>query len=434
VYAFVDVTVVPMDWERTMTGMTVVVRDGCIVAIGSAASMTVPAGAARIDASGKYLMPGLAEMHAHIPQPDSAGSMVFAEEVLFLYVANGITTIRGMLGHPSHLALRGRVAGGALLGPRIWTSGPSVNGTSVTTVDAARRAALEQHAAGYDFIKIHPGVLRDVFDTLDATADRVGMAFAGHVPDAVGVWRALEAGYATIDHLDGYMTALLADGAPVDRSAGGFFGAAFAPHVDDAKLAPIAQATRDRGVWNVPTQTLMASFASDEPAETRARRPEIRYIPAQMRQSWINATNRWLQDAPPAPVRSRFLEVRRALIKALHDAGAGLLLGSDAPQVWNVPGFSIARELEEIVSAGLTPYQALRTGTRNVAAFFGVEDEAGTVTVGKRADLLLLDANPLTSASNVAAPAGVMVYGRWLPRNEIDARLEEIAAAHQAGR
>ena len=434
VYAFVNVNVVPMDQERVLERMTVIVRDGCIVEMGPAGQVSVPSGATRIDASGKYLMPGLAEMHAHIMPPGATqnlGGPAFNERILFLFVANGVTTVRGMLGHPSHFELRERVEAGEVLGPRIWTSSPSFNGNSMPNVQVADSAVRAAKQAGYDFLKIHPGLTRAVFDTIDAVADRVGIGFAGHVPSAVGVPRALEAGYLSIDHLDGYIDAIVRDDAPAERQSG-FFGAGLVHDVDESKIAEIARRTREAGVWNVPTQTLAASYAAPQSGEERAEaHPEMRYLPDAMRTQWVNSKNQWNADpgAPSPESLTRYMEIRRRLIKALHDAGAGLLLGSDAPQVWNVPGFSVHRELETIVAAGLTPYQALLTGTRNVATFFDVEDEQGTVAVGMRADLVLLDANPLAEIRNTANPAGVMVYGHWLPRSEIERRLLSIAAA-----
>src|SRR6185312_3711443 len=168
VVAFVDVTVIPMDRERTIPRQTVVVSGNRIVAIGPVGRVKLPAGSRRVDGRGKFLLPGLAEMHAHIPGGDAPDSVV--ERTLFLYVAGGITTIRGMLGHPRHLDLRARAARNELLSPTIYTSGPSLNGTSVPTPGAAARLVAEQKAAGYDFLKIHPGIGGEAFDTLAATA------------------------------------------------------------------------------------------------------------------------------------------------------------------------------------------------------------------------------------------------------------------------
>ena len=421
--AFTNVHVIPMDNERIVTGQTVLVRNGRIVAMGGGGRIEVPGGATVVDGTGKYLMPGLAEMHAHVPSPNQEQ---WAYDVLFLYAANGVTTARGMLGHPWHLEVRRRLAEGDVPGPHLWTSGPSVNGNSVATPDSAVRTPSYQERAGYDFMKIHPGLGREAFDSLDAAADRIGFGFAGHVPAAVGVMRALEAGYRSIDHLDGYVE-WLAGRMPGNMQGTGRFGASVAMDADAAKIDEIARRTREAGVWNVPTQTLMDWYATAESADAMGQRPELAYIPATMRQNWINAKRNWAQNAPPRETLDRFIAVRHQLIKALHDAGAGLLLGSDAPQIFNVPGFATHRELESIVAAGLTPYQALRTGTVNVAQYFGIERDAGTIAVGKRGDVILLNANPLADIRNSKDIAGVLVRGRWLPRAELDGRLAEIA-------
>jgi imidazolonepropionase-like amidohydrolase len=423
--AFVGVTVVPMDRERLLPEQTVVVEDGRITVIGPAATTTVPAGATRIEARGKFLIPGLAEMHAHIPPAQQGQDYV--ERVLFLYVANGVTTIRGMLGQPSHLELKRRVESGELLGPRIWTSGPSVSGNNTKSAAAADSAARATKAAGYDFIKIHPALTREVFHALDRAADDEGIRYAGHVPTLVGVPRALEAGYWSIDHLDSYLDVLVPPGSGGARDPG-FFGLGLIKSVDDSRIADIARATRAAGVWNVPTQILMENLASDEDPAVMAQRPEFRYMPASLLERSIEQKRTLRAQYPSDQDWRRFTEVRRRLVKALHDEGAGLLLGSDAPQWWNVPGFSALRELGALVAAGLTPYQALETGTRNVATFFGTQDRAGTIEVGKRADLVLLDANPLDDIGNVWKNAGVMIRGRWLSRATLDQRLQQLAA------
>jgi imidazolonepropionase-like amidohydrolase len=426
VTAFVDVTVIPMDRERSLPNQTVVVRGDRIVEIGPASRVKVPDGGIRVDGRGKYLIPGLAEMHAHIPGGQAADSVV--ERTLFLYVSGGITTIRGMLGHPRHLELRARAARGELVSPTIYASGPSFNGTTAPTPEAAARAVTEQKAAGYDLLKIHPGVGREVFDTLVATARRVGIPFAGHVPEEVGIAHAIGSRYASIEHLDGYLEAMLRDGATLKATESAFFGMNLGEQLDEAKLPALVRATKEAGVWNVPTQVLMENLISAGTAEALARRPEMRYVPAAAVAQWTEAKNTMLQETGSSEASARrMVEVRRRLIKALHAAGAGLLLGSDAPQVWNVPGFSTHRELESLVAAGLTPWQALETGTRNVAKYFGTEQETGTVEQGKRADLVLLDADPLKDIRNTTRRAGVMVRGRWLPQGEIQEGLDAVA-------
>ena len=427
VTAFVDVTLIPMDRERSVPHQTVVVRGGRIAQIGPADRVTVPEGAVRVEGRGKYLIPGLAEMHAHIPGGQAADSVV--ERVLFLYVSGGITTIRGMLGHPRHLELRARAARNELLSPTIYAAGPSFNGTSVPTPEAAIKAVEEQKAAGYDLLKIHPGVRLEVFDALVRTARRVGIRFAGHVPADVGLARAIEARYWSIEHLDGYVEAMLRPDSPVPASESAFFGMNLGDHLDESKLPGLVRATKAAGVWNVPTQVLMENLIA-VPADELARRPEMRYVAPATLAQWTETRNTVLQETgSSAESARRMLDMRRRIIRELYAAGAGLLLGSDAPQVWNVPGFSTHRELESLVAAGLTPWQALETGTRNVARYFGTLKNTGTIETGKRADLLLLDADPLADIRNTTRRAGVMLRGRWLPRAEIETRLEAVARA-----
>jgi len=425
-YAFIGVNVVPMDSERVLSNQTVLVRGERIVAIGEADAIQVPENASTIEAPGAYLMPGLAELHAHIPSGQGGGPDL-TERVLLLYLVNGITTVRGMLGAPAHLELRSRVDRGEILSPRIYTSGPSINGNSIPSPDSARRAVRHQKLAGYDFLKIHPGLSREAFEVLDETADSAGIGFAGHVPAEVGLERALAAQYLSIDHLDGYAEALVQEGADLETVPPSFFGIGLVDYLDEAKIPQVAASTRDAGVWNVPTQSLIESIALPDDPREMASRPEMAYMPPEVVRNWTEAKQNVLaSEAYSAEAARRFVAIRGRLIKALHDAGAGLLLGSDAPQVFQVPGFSMLAELASLVAAGLTPYEALTTGTRNVAEYFGALDERGTVEAGKVADLLLLEANPLADVANVGRLSGVMVRGRWLPRAELDRLLESL--------
>lgn len=413
--AFIGVSVLPMDTDAVLSDQTVVVADGKIASISSSGTAKVPAGAVKIDGKGKYLMPGLGELHAHIPGGNAPDADV--ERTLFLYVANGVTTIRGMLGHPRHLVYRERVAKGDVLGPRIYTSGPSFNGNTAKTPEAATAMVIEQQKAGYDLLKIHPGVPRDAFDAMAAKADELKMPFAGHVPQAVGLARALEAKYRSIDHLDGYVEALVPD-----ASASQTFGVNLAAQADESRIPALVKATRAAGTWQVPTEILLVNWLNDVDPQTMAAWPEMKYVPPQTLTNWI-AQKQGMAAKYPQTDRQKLLALRRKIIKALHDGGVPFALGSDAPQTWNVPGFSAHRELGALVAAGLTPYQALKSGTANVGTYFGTQASVGTVAAGKRADLVLLDANPLTDIANSSRIAGVMVNGRWLSKADIDSRL-----------
>jgi imidazolonepropionase-like amidohydrolase len=424
VTAFVNVHVVPMDREVVLRDYTVVVKGDRIAEVGPSSRVKAPSGAVIVNGAGRYLTPGLAEMHCHL----TGGNDALNERILLLNVSRGVTTIRGMLGHPSHLVLRERVRKGELLGPTIYTSGPSLNGNTVPDEATATRLVEEQKAAGYDFLKIHPGIKRGPFDALAATADRVGIGFSGHVPVDVTLERALTARYRSIDHLDGYVEALVRDGAPVNTKEPGFFGLTLIDHLDESKIPALVARTKAASVWNVPTQSLVAAFMGPETTEALAARPEMKYVPTQMADQWIQARNNFLKDVAdvPAEKRRRFEGVRGRIIKALDDADAGVLLGADTPQIMQVPGWATHGELKALVGSGLTPYRALRAGTINVARFFGTTDRTGTVAVGKEASLVLVDANPLEDVGNMAKISGVMVRGRWIPADEQERLLGQL--------
>jgi imidazolonepropionase-like amidohydrolase len=436
VTALVDVNVIPMNAERVLRGQTVLVKDGRIAAIGASGATRVPDGATRVEGRGRYLIPGLAEMHAHLlPPANQAGTKLEAlnERILELNVLHGITTIRGMLGHPSHLALRARVAKGELLGPTIYTSGPSFNGNSAKDEATASRMVEEQKAAGYDFLKIHPGLTRSVFDTMAATAGKVGITFQGHVPADVGLARALEVRYRAIDHLDGYVEALTGWKPGPGASNPGFFGSKLVAKVDRSRIDALVAETKKAGVWMVPTEAVVHSFLAPEPVTELARREDLRLVPSFLTEGWLKQKQGFNDNVGigTAEEREQFFALRRALIKSLHGAGVKILSGADAPQVMNVPGVATHRELVLLAAAGLTPYQVLESSTRNVAEFFGTAKDRGTIEAGKIADLVLLEASPLERIENTSRIAGVMVGGRWMDAGEIVRRLQTQSSGSQ---
>jgi imidazolonepropionase-like amidohydrolase len=424
--AFTNVNVIPMDRPGVVADQTVVVRGDRIAAIGPSDKLQVPADATRIDGRGKFLLPGMAEMHAHIPGGANAtdGDM---RRTLLLFAANGITTIRGMLGEPRHLPLRDGVRAGSIIGPTIFTSGVSFSGNTAKSADIAVKMVQDQKAAGYDLLKIHPGVPRDVFDAVAAEANRLGITFSGHVPADVGLERALTAKFRSIDHIDGYFEYAVRPNAPVDLKNPGFFGANLAEHLDPARLAAAVAETKRAGVWIVPTQGLREIFMSMATPEELSKRPGVEYMPPQLVAAWTKQRQGFMaQPGFNKPSNDRFLQERRKLLKALHDAGVDIILGSDAVQTFSVPGFSIVNEMEAMAVAGLTPYDIYVTGSRNVARFFNREAEVGTVSVGKIADLVLVDGDPLATVTNFGKQTGTMLRGRWHLRADLLAKAKSI--------
>ena len=232
--AFVNVNVIPMDRERVLEDQTVVVRGGRIAEVGPAARVKVPAGAVRVDARGKYLMPGLAEMHGHLPHPQMPEAV--QRGFLTLFVANGVTTVRGMFGFPTHVALRDRVAKGELLGPRLYVASPPIMGQTAPDPETAARLVREHKAAGFDLLKIHEGLSLASYDAMVKTAREVGIRFGGHVPDDVGLAHALETGMSSVEHMDGFVEALEADDSPIRNADPQTRGAQLHLYLDEKKL------------------------------------------------------------------------------------------------------------------------------------------------------------------------------------------------------
>ena len=399
--AFVGVTVIPMDRDRTIANQTVLVRDGRIAAIGPTTSVQFPSDALVIEARGKFLTPGLAEMHGHVP-----AQAALASATMFLFAANGVTTVRGMQGSPFHLTLREQVARGEILGPRFYAAGPQM-GANIRTPEIADSVARAQKAAGFDLLKIQEGMPRASYDATVKTAREIGIPFGGHIPDDVGLWHALEMRQGTIDHLDNFMEAI----------------------TRDSTIAIIAAAAKRSGTKVVPTMPLWEMLYIPPDSASLAGRADLKYMPKATVANWfrsIGTGGRIQGDS----ARRAWRATRMNILTALHKAGVPILLGTDAPQVFSVPGFSIHREMTMMVEAGMTPFEVMAAGTRNVAEHFGTSAETGTVEVGKRADLLLLDANPLASVANVQRRAGVMVNGRWLSESEIQKGLAALAASY----
>jgi len=415
----VNVNVVPMNSDVVIAQQSVVVVDDKIATIGHVDTIPVPIGAAIIDGTDRFLIPGLAEMHAHVTSTDAWQ----VERLSTLFIANGVTTIRGMLGQPSHLTLREQLASGEVFGPRLITSGPSLNGRSVSGAADAERQVREQKAAGYDFIKVHPGLSDVEFAALANTANEIGMPYAGHVPVAAGVRQALDMQMATIDHLDGYFAALLPASEVGAGGYGGFFDVMLASVLNAEEIPEIVAATKEARTWNVPTEVLIEQMIDDTPITELRVRPEMRYVPAETLTRWIASKEAALNERGfDAETAALAISLRRRLILEMHEAGAGLLLGSDAPQFFNVPGFSIHRELDALVAAGLSPYEAIRTGTVAVSEFLG--SNGGVVAEGRDADLILLDANPLEEIENSKRIHGVMIRGHWYPKTELGERIK----------
>ena len=429
-FAVTNVTVVPMTADTVLRDATVLVRDGRITAVGRSAEVRVPSGVRRIEGRGRYLVPGLADMHVHLYSDDAAPDSLAPDE-LGVMVANGVTAVRMMIGTPEQLTLRRDVAAGRVLGPQLWVASPQLRGKPdvntrvVTTPEEARAAVKALADSGYDFIKLTLFIPPPVYDAIVAEAARNGIRVVGHVDPRVGVARALAAGQH-IEHLDNYLESVLADSSPTRESVsdiGVFYPKRWVSldYVDDRKVEQIAGATARARVWTTPTLTMFKrAFGTGQPdAEIRGR-PEWGMMPASVRELYLGANADYWAKPPSEARRTRWMTVRNRLVKAIVDSGGGILAGSDTPEWFFGYGFTLHREMESLVAAGLTPWQALAAATRNPAEFLHALNEWGTIEPGKRADLVLLGADPLADIRNTTRIEGVAVGGRWLGRAALD--------------
>jgi len=402
VVAFLNVNVVPMDKEGVLENRTVIVRDGRISEIGAASKTKVPKGATRIEGKGRYLLPGLVDMHAHLYSP--------AE--LPLYLANGVTTVFNLNGRPANLLWRADVEQGKLAGPTIYSCGPTIR--TAQKAEEARRLVEEQSKAGYDAIKIYNGVSQEAYDTIIAEAKKHRLLYVGHIPREPGFESVLKAGQA-IAHAEEYVYTTFKNKTD-----------------DESRIPEVAAATAKAGV-----QVILTFVAYDhiikqvETLPALLAAPEMKYLAPWVRDSWGLDVNPYkLRLGTQGAALTRSLAFQKKLAKELHKAGVHIMTGTDAMNPGVVPGFSEHEELRHLLDIGFTPFEALRAATRYPAEFLTQAGEFGTVAVGKRADLLLLDANPLQDTGSVARPLGVMARGRWMPQAELRRMLEDVPAAY----
>jgi imidazolonepropionase-like amidohydrolase len=424
---FVDVSVIPMDRERVLEHQTVIVSGGRITAVGPNARTPAPRDATVIDGRGKFLMPGLGDAHAHLSTV--GGGQALAERALTLYALHGVTMIRSMYTEPHHLTARDRVGRGELTGPRTMLVSPPITGQNTPSPEAARTTIQALRTAGYTLGKVMPGLSRATFDTLAVEARKAGLQLVGHIPADVGLSAALAARMTSVEHLDGFLEALISPTAGVSAAQGGFFGFGVVGVIDESKIPALIAEVKASGTVVVPTEYEMELFVSADSGGALAARPEMRYAPQALVAQWTRQKDGFARGAGVTPERaSRYRDIRRRLIRELVAADVPVAAGSDAFNMFDVAGTGTFNEIETLVAAGLTPFQALTAATVVVARLMGIENDAGTIAVGKGADLLLLTHNPLADVKHLRDQSGVMVRGRWFSRALLDAELAKLAS------
>ena len=429
--AFVHAAVVPMDRERVLRDQTVVVVDGRIAALGPSARVKIPKGALRIPARGRYLLPALSDMHVHIegeswdallsPAARKTSKAAPFEDFLFPYVANGVTTVQVLSGTHELLPVRGRIADGKLLAPRLilarMIDGPDKAwppplSSWVATAAEARDATRRAKAEGYDKMKVYSFLTKDTYDAVVATAKEQHMDVVGHIPYALSVEYVVDSGQKMIAHTE-----------EVAKHADGDYS--------KERIAYFADRIANGGVWLTPTLVTTRRILDEftDPGGLFSS-PEAAYASHPIQRdiwSFIANMNRGIPPKHQARIRDDFEKFQRPFTKVFHDHGGQLMTGTDSLLPRLVPGFALHQELHELVEVGLTPFEALRTSTTIPYEYLGEARQAGTIAVGKRSDLLLVDANPLEDIAAAAKISGVMMRGRWIGKAEIDRRMRRIA-------
>ena len=420
-----NVNIVSMTTTKIHHHKNVVIRKEKIIRILSNKEITKNHLATVIDGKDKYLAPGLIDMHAHIPSPKKDSEAT--KEALFLYLANGVTSIRMMAGDLEYLKMRENIRSGELIGPRVFLSGPPFDKKSTISTAVIDSMVTAQNEMGYDFLKIRPGVSLSNFNFLINKAANVGMSFCGHVPTEVGLIEAMASGYTSIEHLDGFIQSMLPDSLHLNPKNQGYFGFNYINYANINKLNALVEQTVRYKVWNTPTQRLLEIWCFPGSSEELSKLPEMKFIPKERVEFWKERRDRELLEANFTIEKGKkYLELRRKIIKALNDTGYGLLAGTDPPQIFIVPGFSIHQEMLSFVNSGLSNYDAIKTATVNPAKFFNKEREFGQIIEGASADLVLLSKNPLENIQNYTSIQGVMYQGNWFSKETIDKGLKQI--------
>lgn len=427
--AITHVTAIDVDRGTARADLTVLVDGSRVTAIGPAATTPTPSTASIIDARGKYLIPGLWDMHVHTVVPTG-------RQLLGLYVANGVTGVRDMGGDFATIRRwRSEIASGALVGPRIVAAGPYLEGHAspiahieVHTPEDATRAVDSLARLGVDFVKVHSALSRETFFAAARAARARHLALAGHLSRNVTVEEASDSGQRSLEHLLGFVNVCTPAESVAFAAVDPLRRVVFNTCTSRDQRSVYAHLAKN-GTWVTPTLATAWEFAvlpkREVPGDSLGR-----FVSDSLREYLTQIFDRPPALPPDGDVLGRKLFVkRRQLVRALHDAGVPLLAGTDAPMRNVPPGFGLHEELLELVRSGLTPAAALRAATYEPARYLGATDSLGTIAVGKLADLVLLDADPLADIANARRIAAVLTRGHVYDRAAIDLLLADAERA-----
>jgi imidazolonepropionase-like amidohydrolase len=446
--AITHVTLIDATGSAPQPDTTVLIADHRIASVGPAKTIRIPRDTQVFDGAGKFLIPGLADMHVHLTgSSEPAGSREF---ILPLLIANGITTMRDMGGYlESLIPLRHDIEGGKRVGPQIFFAGPYLDGSPPSfqpslVVTNSVEAAEDVHqlvAQGVDFIKVQSVLSREAYFAIARSCRQEHITFVGHVPDAVTAAEASDAGQKSIEHLTGVLRACAKDEPHLMREQlrnGGrkeTLARARARELtverellqtySGTKAAELMEKFVRNRTWQVPTLILLRNLAYATPQIDRSDNLAARYVPHKILEQWLAVRHEQNEGATSQEfvLRAALLQRSIQLVGTMQASGVSIMAGTDTGAPYVFPGFALHNELALLVQAGLTPMQALQAATKSPADFLGKTKTQGTVEPGKFADLLLLDANPLDDIRNTKKIRAVVLRGKLLDRNDLDALL-----------
>jgi imidazolonepropionase-like amidohydrolase len=431
--AFTHVNVIPMNKEVVLKDYTVIVKQGKIEKLGKSGLTKIPAGARIINAKGKFMIPSLSDMHVHLE--GDAWNMMFPpagkftmeeinfEDILFLYLANGISIIDILSALPEHIPLREKINNNEIPGPRLILSRmldgagkawPPPICTWINNADEAKTAVKEIQKNGYDRIKVYSFLDKPSYDTIIAEAKRLKIPVDGHVPYSTSVEHVASSGQSMIAHMEEIMK--------------------FAKSYNAEQVSYFSSQLANSGIWVTSALILNRNLNAllKDPA-TQLSKPGTEYLHPMAQGIWkfvYEHNYKPMPEATRADLLNGYDSFLKPFVREFSKKGGKILIGTDALVPCTIPGISLHEELEEFVDAGLSPFAALKIATTNTYEFLGESEKAGTIEVGKFANLLLLDKNPLENISNTKSINGIFIQDKWISKKEIDTRLKEISVRY----
>ncbi len=434
------VTLIDMTGAAAKPDMTVIISGDRIQRVGKSSATPVPKEAEVVDANGRFMIPGLWDMHVHWYEQDYLG----------LFIANGVTGVRIMSGAPLHYEWRKEIEAGRLLGPRMMIASAIVDGpkplwpNSISVKDAteARQAVDQIKQQGADFVKVYSFLPRDAYLAIADESKKQGIPFEGHVPLSMTAEEASRAGQKSIEHMTGILEACSSKEGEIFNAAQADLAEDIAanqptfwgPHVAALRQAQLNTYNPDRanalftlfknnGTWQCPTLTLLHALGyDDDPALIRD--PRLRFMPQSVKASW-DPSKAYGETPEQFTLAKEEFETERQIVGVMQQSGVGILAGTDTLNPFIYPGFSLHDELGYLVQAGLTPVEALQAATLNPARFMGREKDLGTIEAGKLADMVLLYANPLDDITNTRKIWAVIYNGKLYDHQALDKMLSQ---------